>query len=317
LALLAPPARADEAAWEGLMQSAAQARDTGEPAQALTHLLPALKEAEAFPSTDPRLTITLAALGETYEVLERFAEAEPLYRRAVGLTEAAAGADHPILGQILQRQAEVLRRLGRAAEAEPLAARAARIAALAAEIEKKDAAGPRYREMTVGQWTMALGSPQRMAALDVLQGGDPEALPVLLQLAKSEDSRVRVTAVGGLAELGAAAVSAVPALAEALKDKDLNVRYFAAGALKKIGPAAAPAVPALIVALSTHPATEPGLEGPPRYYKDARTVAAEALGAIGPPARAAAPRLRELAARDAEAEVKSAATAALLQIEAR
>jgi HEAT repeat protein len=308
LVMLAAPAAADEAAWRRLMEA-------GEPAKALTHLLPALQEAEAFPPTDLRLTITLAALGETYEVQEKFAEAEPLYRRAAGLAEAAAGPDHPVLGQILQRQAEALRKLGRATEAEPLAARAARIAALAEEIEKKDAAGPRFQEMTVGQWAMTLASPQKMAAIEALQGGDPRALAVLRELARSEDSSLRVIAVGGLAELGKAGLEALPTLEAALGDKNLNVRYHAATGLRKIGPSAASAVPALIRALSTHPTSEPGLEGPPRYYTDTRAVAAEALGAIGSGARPAVPRLKELAAKDSDPAVRSAAAAALRAIE--
>jgi HEAT repeat protein len=103
----------------------------------------------------------------------------------------------------------------------------------------------------------------------------------------------------------------VPILAAALADKNLNARYFAASTLKEIGAPSAPAVPALIKALSSHPVTEPGLDGPQRYYKDARSVVAEALGSIGPAAKAAVARLRELAAKDEEAEVRDAAADAL------
>ena len=44
-------------------------------------------------------------------------------------------------------------------------------------------------------------------------------------------------------------------------------------------------------------------------------MAAEALGAIGPAAKAAVPKLRELAAKDEESEVRAAAAEALKKIE--
>ena len=172
-----------------------------------------------------------------------------------------------------------------------------------------------YKSQTAAQWEAALASPRRMEVMRALQAGDPASLGVLQDLAKSAQTPVRLTALGGLAALGAEARDAVPVLTADLADKNLNARYFAASTLKKIGAPAAPAVPALIKALSTHPATEPGLEGPPRYYKDARWVAAEALGSIGAPARAAVGRLREVAAKDEDPEVRVAAAEALKRIE--
>jgi HEAT repeat protein len=172
-----------------------------------------------------------------------------------------------------------------------------------------------YKGQTAAQWEVALASPRRMEIMMALQAGDPAALAVLQELAKSPRTPVRITALGGLAELGADARDAVPVLTAALADRNLNARYFAASTLQKIGASAASAVPALIKALSTHPTTEPGLEGPPRYYKDARWVAAQALGSIGPAAKAAVARLREVAAKDEASEVRDAATEALKKIE--
>jgi HEAT repeat protein len=173
-----------------------------------------------------------------------------------------------------------------------------------------------YKGQTAAQWEAALASPRRMEIMMALQAGDPAALGVLQELAGSAHAPIRITALGGLAELGADAKDAVPVLTAALADKNLNARYFAASTLKKIGAPASPAVPALIKLLSTHPTTEPGLEGPPRYYKDARWVAAQALGSIGPAAKAAVERLRGVAARDESSEVREAATEALKAIEA-
>ena len=312
---LARGAAAGEVEWQALMKQAATARQAEKPADAVQPLTAAVKEAEAFSAGDPRLVMSLASLADTHDKLGHFADAEPLYARAIAIVEKAAGPDHPAVGELLGRRADDLRKLGKTAEADQAAARAAKIAAAQAERDAKDAAGPKYQDMSVGQWTAALASPQRMQVMDALLKGDKEALPVLVELLKSERAPVRVTAANGLAELGAGAEGALPGLIVALKDKDLNVRYWALSAIKKMGPAAATAVPALIVALSTHPVTEPGLDGPPRYYKDARSITAEALGSIGPGAKAAVPRLKQVAAKDDEPEVRAAATAALALID--
>ena len=173
-----------------------------------------------------------------------------------------------------------------------------------------------YKGKTADQWTRELAKGN-MDAFFALTGPEKEAAGVLGEMLGSEHSPVRAVAAQGLAEIAADAVSLVGPIGHALKDRNLNTRYYAAEALKKMGPAAAPAVPDLIAALDTHPSREPDLEGPPRYYKDARSVTAEALGAIGPGAKAALPKLREVAAKDEEPEVRDAAAAAVKQIEAK
>jgi HEAT repeat protein len=55
------------------------------------------------------------------------------------------------------------------------------------------------------------------------------------------------------------------------------------------------------------------LDGPYRYYADARAVAADALGAIGRGAGAAIPALKK-AEQDPQAEVRASATKALKRI---
>ena len=178
------------------------------------------------------------------------------------------------------------------------------------------AGGATYKGKSAQQWTEEL-SHGSMDAFFALSAPEKEAAPVLADMLGSDLSRVRSVAAQGLAEIAADAVSLVGPLGRALKDKNLNVRYYAAQALGKMGPAAAPAVPDLVAALDTHPSREPDLEGPPRYYKDARSVAAEALAAIGPAASAALPKLREVAAKDDEPEVRDAAREALKKIEAK
>ena len=194
--------------------------------------------------------------------------------------------------------------------------RLAVLAALLLSAAVAGAGGATYKGQTADQWIKELASGN-MDAFFALTGPEKEAVGVLGEMLGSEHSPVRAVAVQGLAEIAPDAVSLVGPIGHALLDKNLNTRYYAAQALKRMGPAAAPAVPDLIGALDTHPSREPDLEGPPRYYKDARSVTAEALGAIGPAARDALPRLREVAAKDEEPEVRAAAADAVKRIEAK
>lgn len=143
--------------------------------------------------------------------------------------------------------------------------------------------------------------------------GTGQSIGELATALSSPDLAVRTRAVMALAEAGPGAKDAVPALARAVGDRNLNVRYWAGSTLKALGPAAAGAVPALVGMLKTFPGGTPELDGPMRYYPDARQVAAEALGAIGPAAKAAVPALKE-ALKDDSDGVRQAAAAALKAI---
>ena len=55
----------------------------------------ALKEAEGFGPQDPRLATTLNNLGEVYRAQAKYAEGEPLYKRALAIREKALGPEHP------------------------------------------------------------------------------------------------------------------------------------------------------------------------------------------------------------------------------
>ena len=108
--------------------------------------------------------------------------------------------------------------------------------------------------------------------------------------------------------------TAVPALSQAILDNNLNIRFMVMTTLKNIGPAAKIAVPSLIKALDTFPGGTPPLDGPPRYYADARSAAAEALGAIGSDARDAIPALRKTL-KDPSDLVRNSAAEALRKIQ--
>ena len=64
-----------------------------------------------------------------YKAQARYAEAEPLYKRALAISEKALGPNHPRVTTSLENYASLLRKTNRAAEAAQMEARAARIRA--------------------------------------------------------------------------------------------------------------------------------------------------------------------------------------------
>ena len=153
---------------------------------------------------------------------------------------------------------------------------------------------------------IALAPPQAPAE------NEPNTAALVEEL-RHPDARRRGMAAEMMSERGPRAREAVMPLAAVLADENLNVRYWAASALGHIGPEAAEAVPALVGALRTSFPGR-GLQGPDRYYADARAVCAQALGRIGPGARAALPALREALA-DTDRSVHGAAAEAIERIE--
>jgi HEAT repeat protein len=136
-----------------------------------------------------------------------------------------------------------------------------------------------------------------------------DAVPALINALKDQDANVRWSAAAALGKIGPAAEDAVPALSDALKDQNGSVRSSAAAALGTIGPAAKDTVLALndavndkytnatgaldaILRSTSVPELVTFLRG--REYagcRHLRAEAAEALGRIGPAARAAVPAL--------------------------
>jgi HEAT repeat protein len=170
-----------------------------------------------------------------------------------------------------------------------------------------------------------------------LLAGDPAAVPVLIELLDHEDETVRVTAAKGLRAVGPAAKDATRALARGLTDtEDVQEKSFQA--LAAIGHSAEPAVPTLKAIIRAGPGRGPAFHGYvahdgytakwPRIAaatvllriapededvlptllqalndreepdKRLQTAAVETLGAIGPRAQAAVPRLLEVIKTD-------------------
>ena len=110
---------AQDTAWEKYMDAAKAAFDRGEYPEAEKQLLIALNEAEKFKEQDPRLAISLNALGMVYDAQGKYAKAEPHYRRALAIREKALGPDHPDVATSLNNLAALSYAQGKYAEAEP------------------------------------------------------------------------------------------------------------------------------------------------------------------------------------------------------
>lgn len=76
----------------------------------------------------PDLATALSNLGRLYRDQKRFADAEPLYKRALAIREKAFGAEDPSVAAVLRNYAIVERGL-KQAEAKELDARARKIEA--------------------------------------------------------------------------------------------------------------------------------------------------------------------------------------------
>lgn len=63
---------------------------------------------------------TLNDLAGLLQATGRYAEAEPLYRRDLAISEAALGPEHPDVATSLNNLAALLQTMGRYTEAEPL-----------------------------------------------------------------------------------------------------------------------------------------------------------------------------------------------------
>jgi HEAT repeat protein len=222
---------------------------------------------------------------------------------------------------------EILRRLARDRSEETRRAAFAALRTLGPEAKEaipvlleaaKDPKAPGHSEAF---WTLGHVGAGSKEVLDVLVG-------VLRDRKVGRPGRAdgRSAAAWALARLGPAAKPAIPALRAALLDDDAIVRVHATAALVAagedseahfrlllrawrdtydpeesysilpqlldalglLGSRAAPAVPRLVELLERTPAD--------RHDPDHRTEAARALGRIGPGAKAALPRLRELTA---------------------
>ncbi len=77
----------------------------------------------------PSVATSLNNLALLYQAQGHYAEAEPLYKRALAILEKALGPEHPHVAQSLENYAALLGETARADEAERMEARAKAIRA--------------------------------------------------------------------------------------------------------------------------------------------------------------------------------------------
>lgn len=129
LALWSSAAFGQGVLWDTYMEAGEQAYGQGRYAEAEKALRAALNEAERFGPQDPRLARSLSNLAALYNVQGKYAEAEPLHRRALAIDEKALGPAHLDVATSLENYAALLHQLNRHAGAEELEARARAIRA--------------------------------------------------------------------------------------------------------------------------------------------------------------------------------------------
>jgi tetratricopeptide (TPR) repeat protein len=106
------------AEWEQYQAAGEEALKEGDFAAAEIMWRAALELSRAFNKLDPRITITLEGLAEALYHQGRFAEAEPLCRRALELFKVTRGPDHPDVGVTANNLAMLYKQMGKYKESE-------------------------------------------------------------------------------------------------------------------------------------------------------------------------------------------------------
>ena len=117
------------AKWAGYITAGQQAYQHADYAEAEKQFEAALKEAEAFGPDDVRLATSLNELGLVYRAQGKYAEAEPLFKRALAILDRALGPKHPDVALVLKNYAALLRKTGHSGEATMMGLRAKAIRA--------------------------------------------------------------------------------------------------------------------------------------------------------------------------------------------
>ena len=145
--LLASYGATQDTAWEKYTDAGIKAHQQGQHAEAQKQFAAALKEAEKFEEQDPRLATSLNNLATLYQAQGKYAEAEPLHRRALAIQEKALGPEHPDVANTLNSLAGLYDAQGKYTEAEPLLQRSLAI--------REKALGPEHQHVATSLGNLA------------------------------------------------------------------------------------------------------------------------------------------------------------------
>ena len=106
--------------WERYNVAGQQALSAGKQQDAERHFQLALTEAEKEGPFCAKVATSLVNLANTYRQQGKYAEAEPLYQRAIVAKEKGVGPLHKEMIPIFENYAKMLKAAGRTAEAEKM-----------------------------------------------------------------------------------------------------------------------------------------------------------------------------------------------------
>ncbi len=141
-------APAPDATWEMRIAAATYAFLQGDEVEAETQFRAAIEQAEKFAADDPRRARSLNELAVVYSAQGRYADAEPLYKRALAIWEKALGPESPEVATSLNNVASLYQAQGKYADAEPLFTRSLAIA--------EKALGPEHPQVAASLNNLAL-----------------------------------------------------------------------------------------------------------------------------------------------------------------
>lgn len=112
-----------ETLWQRYKAAGNAAAQQGRYEEAERLFRAAIEQAEQFGTLDPRLAESLNELAILYATQHKFAQAEPLFQRSLGVCVAALGPDHPDVAIILRNMGILKASLRGYAEADVLLSR--------------------------------------------------------------------------------------------------------------------------------------------------------------------------------------------------
>jgi tetratricopeptide (TPR) repeat protein len=110
--------------WERYNIAGQQALSAGKPLDAETQFKLAIQEAESMGPNEPKIATSMSALANAYRQQGKYADAEPMYKKAVETMSRIKGPTCQELIPIYDNYAKMLRAAGRGPEADKMDAKA-------------------------------------------------------------------------------------------------------------------------------------------------------------------------------------------------